>query len=197
MVPDNLGWVHSTQPVLGHGWAWGQINKHTTRPGGLSHNSRGQEVLQTFYPDNEDDITHSQAVVAALENDDNVLPCRNTGIGLIGAGRQQAALVLGDLDVANRQKQQPPAALGYQNPDCNGESKFSIDTVNSEYYRKKKIKSGMYDNHVDDVVMKLKWPHKQQNKRWVPEKLQVEHVVAGKIKIILNTSSILMRSSAD
>lgn len=80
-----------------------------------------------------------------------------------------------------------------------GESVHSFCSIRSDIAKgsdcsnaKKKVKSGMYDKIADDVVFKLKWPHKKLSKSWVPERLQMhqltfEQVVAGEISIIMKS----------
>lgn len=99
----------------------------------------------------------------------------------------------------------PDTGAGHQNPGLgwqdDGESisshtsQFSAKAVRSDKSEnvKKKLKSGMYDKIADDVVMKLKWPHKRLDPRWVTPRplvhqLSFEQVVAGEVSIIMRST---------
>lgn len=73
-------------------------------------------------------------------------------------------------------------------------SSHSILLQDAKSEPKKKLKSGMYDKVADEVILKLKWPHKRLSRVWVPERVQpnqltFEQVVAGEIAIVLHSSN--------
>lgn len=147
-----------------------------------------------------------------LADDENLLPCRQTGVsrlntmGLAPKKLQRAGKsepVLGERNEAMRSRTAYPnlesqPVIGQQD---DGESVRSFDTQGSLHVqrsdtseRKKKLKSGMYDKVADEVIMKLKWPHKKLDPRWVVKRpqvhqLQFEHVVAGEIAIIMRSTN--------
>lgn len=145
-----------------------------------------------------------------LANDDNLIPCRQTGVSRLdtlglGVRKLQRAgksePMLGERFDALRPKQvgfERQPVVGRQD---DGESIKSIHSLMSDEVqksetseKKRKVKSGMYDKIADDVVMKLKWPHKKLDPRWVIKKplmnqLQFEHVIAGEIAIILRSTN--------
>lgn len=142
-----------------------------------------------------------------LADDTNLVQCRQTGVsrlnmmGLAPAQRKlqragRSEPVLGEkLEVPKHKGiniDQPPV-IGRQE---DGESVLSFHSGGSldASENRKKVKSGMYDKIADDVVMKLKWPHKKLDPRWVARRpavhqLQFEHVVAGEIAIIMRSSN--------
>lgn len=168
---------------------------------------------------------HNLDIADALVNDDYLEQCRFTGtsrLNTLGLSRQQSD---SRLQQARRPSPMVPLqqwsragvhSLGAvttepaaQNKSAagNGEDGESILSFRSglseqgarsdtsEKKKEKKLKSGMYDKVANDVVFKLKWPHKRLSRVWVPERVQpgqmtFEQVVAGEIAVILRSSNL-------
>lgn len=147
----------------------------------------------------------------ALVNEDNLVTCTETGVSRLQSSHKlqrapKSEPVLGERVRSSMGRPPYPTAvplrptpvIGQQD---DGESiischtNFSCEAVKSESSEnKKRVKSGMYDKIADDVVRKLKWPHKKLDSRWVSPRplvhqLSFEHVVAGEIAIIMRSNN--------
>lgn len=166
--------------------------------------------------------TDNLALAETLVNEEFLETCRNTGtsrLNPLGLSKQVSDSRLPSMRTAGTARHQSwltetaPGMKGMENPHLakqpvlgntqdDGESVASfcsrlslqgVKSDTSESKREKKIKSGMYDKVADDVIVKLKWPHKRLSKVWVPDRVQpnqltFEQVVAGEIAIILRST---------
>lgn len=189
------------------------LRNQTIEPGAVERNERENLVAHNRNASRQNttrSVNDPYVSAMQLADDTNLVPCRQTGVSRLNAfglapkklqrsGRSEP--VLGEKYESSRTRrvnfEQPPV-IGRQD---DGESVRSFHSQNSIDANKsdtsesrKKVKSGMYDKVADDVVMKLKWPHKKLDPRWVSRRplmnqLQFEHVVAGEIAIILRSSN--------
>lgn len=195
-------------------------NSQTIGKSGKGHNSankaKGVKVVDSKRDSN-------YAIAETLVNEEFLQPCRTSGTSrlntlglskqksdsrlLLGKGRQVAGglTTSSTLRGATGGPTFSTSKAGASKPTTganeDGESMFSFATkLSGEAGRsdisnpKTKVKSGMYDKIADEVILKLKWPHKRLSRVWVPERVQpnqmtFEQVVAGEIAIILRSEN--------
>lgn len=139
-----------------------------------------------------------------LADDNNLIICRDSGtsrLNSLGLSRDQllqSGVGVGTKSKApvgptksTQQTKLPPVVGAVDDGEsiCSFGTRASHEANRSDKSENRKIRSGMYDKIADDVVMKLKWPHKKLPVRWVTEKptmqqMSFEQVVAGELSII-------------